>query len=84
VITHRSTPGEQPADGGIFPATGTYTEVHTPKVLAFTWTWETGHPMAGVETNIRIELSAQGKDTFELMTHFGLPSARRCWRARRN
>ncbi|MGH8700920.1 MAG: hypothetical protein ACREVR_07055 [Burkholderiales bacterium] len=43
--------------------------------LPFTWTWETGHPMAGVETNIRIELSAQGEDTFLLMTHFGLTSA---------
>jgi hypothetical protein len=53
--------------------------VHTPKVLAFTWTRETCHLMAGVETNIRIELSAQGKDTFELMTHFDLPSARSCW-----
>lgn len=27
-----------------------------------------------VETNIRIELSAQGEHTFLLMTHFGLPT----------
>jgi uncharacterized protein YndB with AHSA1/START domain len=61
-------------DGGIVPATGTYTEVRAPKVLAFTWTWETGDVMAGVETNIRIELSAQGEHTFLVMTHFGLPT----------
>jgi uncharacterized protein YndB with AHSA1/START domain len=61
-------------DGGIYPATGTYTEVRAPKVLAFTWTWEPTHPLAGVETNIRIELSKQGEHTFLLMTHFGLPT----------
>lgn len=62
------------SDGEIYPAKGVYTEVHAPKVLAFTWTWETPHDLAGVETNIRIELSAQGEDTFLLMTHFGLPT----------
>ena len=61
-------------NGSLFPATGTYTEVRAPELLAFTWTWETGHVMAGVETSIRIELSAQGAHTFLLMTHFGLPT----------
>ena len=37
-------------------------------------TWEADHALAGVETNIRIELSAQGERTFLLMTHFGLPT----------
>ena len=56
------------------PATGTYTEVCAPNVLAFTWAWEAGHALARVETSIRIELSEQGEHTFLLMTHFGLPT----------
>jgi uncharacterized protein YndB with AHSA1/START domain len=61
-------------DGVLLPASGTYTEVNAPTALAFTWTWEAGHPMAGIATRIRIELSAQGDHTFLLMTHFGLPT----------
>jgi uncharacterized protein YndB with AHSA1/START domain len=64
----------QRPDGIILPATGTYTEVRAPEVLAFTWTWEPVHPLAGVETNIRFELSARGEHTFLLMKHFGLPA----------
>jgi glutathione S-transferase len=62
-------------DGAIYPATGTYTEVLAPKLLAFTWTWEGDeHPTGGIETHIRIELSERGEHTFLLMTHFGLPT----------
>jgi uncharacterized protein YndB with AHSA1/START domain len=62
------------ADGRIFPATGTYTELRAPSLLGFTWRWEHEHTMAGVETSIRIELSAQGEHTFLVMTHSGLPT----------
>jgi uncharacterized protein YndB with AHSA1/START domain len=63
-------------DGGLFPASGIYTEVRAPTLLAFTWAWESDHdhPLAGVETSIRIELTARGEQTFLLMTHFGLPT----------
>jgi len=62
------------ADGSIYPATGTYTEVRAPEALAFTWTWEPGHAMAGVKTHIRIELSTQDEHTLLVMTHFDLPT----------
>ena len=39
-----------------------------PMMRAHAW------PMAGVETNIRIELGAQGEHAFLLMIHFGLPT----------
>ena len=63
-------------DGTLHPASGTYTEVAAPNVVAFTWMWEMAqHSMSGLETNIRIELTAQGKDTTHLlMTHYGLPN----------
>ncbi|HET7794557.1 MAG TPA: SRPBCC domain-containing protein [Rhizobacter sp.] len=61
-------------DGSIYPATGTYTEVKAPRLLAFTWAWENEHELAGIETNIRIELSARGEHTFLAMTHTGLPT----------
>jgi glutathione S-transferase len=61
-------------DGKAYVANGSYTEVRPPKLVAFTWTWEEGHELAGVETNVRIELSARGEHTFLLMTHFGLPT----------
>lgn len=63
----------QRPDGGLVPAHGVYTEVAAPDVLAFTWAWETGG-LAGFETQIRIELSPRGNDTFLVMTHFGLPT----------
>ncbi|HEX3139037.1 MAG TPA: SRPBCC domain-containing protein [Rhizobacter sp.] len=61
-------------DGENYAATGTYTEVRAPTLLAFTWAWESAHPLADLETHIRIELSAQGQHTHLLMTHFGLPN----------
>jgi uncharacterized protein YndB with AHSA1/START domain len=61
-------------DGVLYPAAGTYTEVRAPERLAFTWKWEPAHPLAGVQTHIRIELSPRGEHTFLLMTHFGLPT----------
>jgi len=61
-------------DGSVYPASGIYAEVRAPEMVAFSWIWEGDHEMAGVETNIRIELSARGEHTFLLMTHFGLPT----------
>lgn len=64
----------QGSDGVITTARGHYTEIRAPHVLAFTWAWDKGHSMAGVQTDIRIELTAQGEHTFLLMTHFGIPT----------
>jgi glutathione S-transferase len=60
-------------DGRIYPAHGTYREIRPPQRLAFSWIWETG-VTSGVETEITIELTAQGNDTLFVMTHRGLPS----------
>jgi uncharacterized protein YndB with AHSA1/START domain len=61
-------------DGEVYRASGGYTEVRAPELLAFSWTWEPSHPLAGVHTRIRIELSPRGEHTFLVMTHFGLPT----------
>ena len=61
------------ADGRTYPAFGTYREIDPPRRLAFSWTWESDM-MAGIETEITIELTAQAGDTLFVMTHHGLPS----------
>jgi uncharacterized protein YndB with AHSA1/START domain len=61
-------------DGTRLPASGTYTELRAPTLLAFTWRWQPDHPAQGVETHIRIELSPRGEHTFLHMTHTGLPT----------
>ena len=61
------------ADGRTYPAGGIYREIDPPHRLAFSWTWETG-VMAGIETEISIELTAQGGETLFVMTHSNLPS----------
>lgn len=61
------------ADGRTHPARGTYREIDSPRRLAFSWTWET-EAMAGIETEISIELAPQGDHTLFVMTHAGLPS----------
>jgi glutathione S-transferase len=61
------------ADGRTYPARGTYRAIDPPRKLAFSWTWET-EAMAGIETEITIELTPAGNDTLFVMTHAGLPS----------
>jgi uncharacterized protein YndB with AHSA1/START domain len=61
------------ADGRTYPATGTYREIDPPRRLAFSWTWE-NEAMAGIETEIAIELTPEGENTLFVMTHSGLPS----------
>lgn len=61
------------ADGRTYPAQGVYREIDPPRRLAFSWTWETD-TMAGIETEITIELTPQGEHTLFVMTHAGLPS----------
>lgn len=63
----------QHEDGRRHPARGTYREIDPPVRLAFSWMWET-EEMAGIETEITIELTSQGEDTLFVMTHAGLPS----------
>jgi uncharacterized protein YndB with AHSA1/START domain len=60
-------------DGRTYPASGTYREIDPPHRIAFSWTWENG-VMAGIETEILIELAPEGDDTLFVMTHSGLPS----------
>lgn len=69
-------PGGAPCspEGAVYTATGIYQEIRAPELLVYTWTWEPGHTMAGVETVIRVELSAQGSKTLLVMTHSGLPN----------
>lgn len=59
----------------LFVAAGVYRVIEPPSRLVFTWQWEPGHTMQGVETTITIELLAQGKETVLTMTHAGLSSA---------
>ena len=63
----------QEADGRAHPARGVYREIDPPRRLAFSWTWETD-TMAGIETEIAIDLTPQGENTLFVMTHMGLPS----------
>jgi uncharacterized protein YndB with AHSA1/START domain len=63
----------QHADGRTHPAHGVYREIDPPRRLAFSWTWET-ETMAGIETEITIDLTAEGEHTLFVMTHAGLPS----------
>lgn len=64
----------QEADGRTYPALGVYREIDPPRKLAFSWTWENSHTMAGIETEITIELMPEGEHTLFVMTHAGLPS----------
>lgn len=61
-------------EGQVFETSGVYREVTSGELLVFTWTWQPSHTMAGVETVIRIELTAQGDGTMVTMTHTGLPT----------
>jgi uncharacterized protein YndB with AHSA1/START domain len=63
----------QEADGRTYPARGIYREIEPPRRIAFSWMWET-EALAGIETEITIELTPQGSDTLFVMTHAGLPS----------
>ena len=47
---------------GVFVATGRYRVIDPPRRLVFTWTWEPGHTMAGVETTVAIDLEAAEAD----------------------
>lgn len=61
-------------EGVSYRVGGFYLEMRAPELLVLTWTWEPGHTMPDIETVIRVELSAQGKDTLMVMTHSGLVS----------
>ncbi len=61
-------------DGNTVAVSGTYQEIQPPELLVFTWQWEPGHSMAGIQTTVRVELFDRGAETMMLMTHTGLPS----------
>jgi uncharacterized protein YndB with AHSA1/START domain len=61
-------------DGEVFRATGEYLELRPPEVVAFSWRWGPGHPIAGVATRIRMELGEHDEGTLFRMTHSGLPN----------
>lgn len=50
-------------DGRVVRVEGTYREVRPPERVVFSWTWQPGHSMAGVETLITIELEEAGPGT---------------------
>lgn len=62
-------------DGGTYAASGRFIELRPPELVAFTWTWESENPMAGIETRIRIELTEHDGGTLIVMIHSGLPDA---------
>jgi uncharacterized protein YndB with AHSA1/START domain len=62
-------------DGQLFIVGGVYLLIESPKRLIFTRMWEPEHTMAGIETTVTIELTAQGNETLLTMTHVGLPNA---------
>jgi glutathione S-transferase len=61
-------------EGEVFTVGGEYLLIDPPKRLIFTWQWEPGHSMAGIETTVSIELTERSGETELTMTHFGLPS----------
>lgn len=65
-------------DGTSYRVGGFYLEMRAPELLVLTWTWEQGHSMPDIETVIRVELSAQDKETLMVMTHSGLASEAEC------
>lgn len=62
-------------DGACFRAAGAYLELRPPEGLAMSWTWEPPHTMAGVETQLRIELAERAGGTHLTMVHSGLTDA---------
>ncbi|BCH29525.1 activator of HSP90 ATPase [Mesorhizobium sp. L-8-10] len=62
----------QSPEGVGYEVAGRYLEMRAPELLVLSWIWEKGHGMAGIETIVRVELSAQGSDTLMVMTHSGL------------
>lgn len=59
-------------EGVAYKVSGSYLEMRAPELLVLGWIWEKGHGMAGIETIVRVELSAQGSGTLMVMTHSGL------------
>jgi uncharacterized protein YndB with AHSA1/START domain len=56
-------------DGRVVRVEGRYLEVLPPERVVFSWTWQPGHSMAGVETLITIALEDAGRSTRMVMTH---------------
>lgn len=71
-------PDEGPYANGVFVTSGRYRVIDPPRRLVFTWKWEEGHTMAGVETTVAIDLEAHGDETLLTMTHTGLSSEEEC------
>lgn len=59
-------------EGASYRVGGRYLEMSPPELLILSWTWESGHAMAGIETLVRVELASHGADTLMVMTHSGL------------
>jgi uncharacterized protein YndB with AHSA1/START domain len=61
-------------EGDVFTAAGSYLEVRASERLVFTWTWEAGHDIDGLETRVQIDLVPEEGQTLLVMAHSGLPS----------
>jgi uncharacterized protein YndB with AHSA1/START domain len=62
-------------EGESFGVGGAFLELRRPDLMVFTWQWDPGHTMAGVETVIRVDLVEEAGATMMKMTHSGLASA---------
>jgi len=54
---------------------GVYREVRRPERLAYTWVWEPGGPLAGMQTLVEIDFVAKDGGTEIRMRHSGFPAA---------
>ena len=61
-------------EGTRFAVGGSYVELQRPLRLAYTWAWQDS-PMAGVQTLVELDLSAQDGGTLLTLRHSGFPAA---------
>lgn len=65
----------QSREGGRFVVGGTYRELRRPSRLVYTWQWESGGPMPGVETVIEVDFVERDGGTELRLLHSGFPAA---------
>jgi uncharacterized protein YndB with AHSA1/START domain len=59
------------SDGDRNIAVGTFTKVHPPEQLAYTWSWESNDPPDIYETHVTIDFIERGGDTEMVFRHEG-------------
>jgi uncharacterized protein YndB with AHSA1/START domain len=69
-------------DGSVDSVGGRFLELAPPKRLVFTWMWDTDDPDGGVETQVSVDVTADGQGTLLTVTHAQLPTPSSCRRHR--